>query len=71
MVIAEKSINDAALASLCQRYGVVKLSLFGSVLRYDFEPQRSDIDVLVEFRPNISKSLFKLLRNGARAGALI
>ena len=36
------------LASLCERYHVRRLSLFGSVLRDDFGPD-SDIDMLVEF----------------------
>lgn len=36
--------------AFCQRHGVARLSLFGSVLRADFGPA-SDIDMLVEFRP--------------------
>lgn len=36
--------------SFCRRHHIVKLSLFGSVLRDDFRPA-SDIDVLVEFDP--------------------
>lgn len=38
------------LAEFCQRHHIVRLSLFGSVLRDDFGPA-SDIDVLVEFDP--------------------
>lgn len=38
-----------AVAQFCQRHGVRRLSLFGSVLRDDFHPE-SDIDVLVEFQ---------------------
>jgi len=37
------------LANLCQRHGVAKLSLFGSVLTERFT-DTSDIDVLVEFK---------------------
>jgi predicted nucleotidyltransferase len=62
MLAAGISIDERALAALCNKYGVAKLSLFGSVLRDDYDPDRSDIDVLVEFQPNASKSLFKLLR---------
>ena len=40
----------------------MKLSLFGSALRDDFDWNRSDIDVLVEFGPSIHRSLFKLLK---------
>lgn len=54
-------INDADLAAFCQRHGVARLSLFGSVLRNDFDASRSDVDVLVEFLPGARKSLFKLL----------
>ncbi|MCA0458471.1 MAG: nucleotidyltransferase family protein [Chloroflexi bacterium] len=38
------------IADFCQRYYIIKLSLFGSVLRDDFA-DNSDIDVLVEFDP--------------------
>lgn len=38
------------LAALCRRHHIVKLSLFGSVLRDDFRPD-SDVDLLVEFEP--------------------
>lgn len=54
------SIDQDELAAFCRKYGVVRLSLFGSVLRQDFDPGRSDVDVLVEFASNTSKSLFKL-----------
>ncbi|MBA3946104.1 MAG: nucleotidyltransferase domain-containing protein, partial [Herpetosiphonaceae bacterium] len=40
-----------AIRSLCREYQVMKLELFGSATRVDFDPQRSDIDVLVEFVP--------------------
>lgn len=36
------------LNTFCQRHGIRRLRLFGSVLRDDFRPE-SDIDVLVEF----------------------
>ena len=34
---------------LCVHHGVRNLALFGSVLRPDFDPGRSDVDVTVEF----------------------
>lgn len=43
----------AEIADFCQRLGVARLSLFGSVLREDFSAN-SDIDVLVEFRPEMA-----------------
>ena len=44
-------IDRAKVAEFCRARGIRKLSLFGSVLRDDFDPQRSDVDVLVEFLP--------------------
>lgn len=37
------------LRALCRRYSVRRLGAFGSVLREDFDPKRSDIDLAVEF----------------------
>ena len=37
------------LAELCRRHHVLRLSLFGSAMRDDFDPQRSDLDFLVDF----------------------
>jgi predicted nucleotidyltransferase len=39
----------AAIAAACQRHGVRRLEVFGSALRDDFDPARSDVDLLVEF----------------------
>jgi len=38
------------IAEFCRRNRIKKLSLFGSILREDFQPE-SDIDMLVEFEP--------------------
>jgi uncharacterized protein len=43
-------VPKEAIAEFCRRHHILKLSLFGSVLRDDFRPD-SDIDVLVEFEP--------------------
>lgn len=38
------------ILALCRRFGVKRLDAFGSAVREDgFDPQRSDIDLLVEF----------------------
>jgi predicted nucleotidyltransferase len=39
------------LRALCERYRVEYLALFGSALRDDFDPERSDLDFSVEFPP--------------------
>ena len=43
-------VPEERIAAFCERYGVVELAFFGSVLRDDFGPE-SDIDVLVRFHP--------------------
>lgn len=41
-----------ALTELCRRHGVRRLDVFGSAARgIDFDPARSDTDLLVEFGP--------------------
>lgn len=40
-----------AIRAACERFRVVRLDVFGSVLRDDFEPGRSDVDLLVDFGP--------------------
>lgn len=54
-------IDKALLAEICRRHRVVRLALFGSVLRDDFRPD-SDIDVLVDFGPDTRAGLFELAR---------
>ena len=39
-------IDHQKIAEFCRVRGIRKLSLFGSVLREDFNPDRSDVDVL-------------------------
>src|SRR3982751_3179551 len=36
------------LIQLCQKYGVRRLYIFGSRTRADFDPARSDLDLLVD-----------------------
>ena len=44
------SIDRDAISAFCRRHHIVRLALFGSVLRDDFRAD-SDVDVLVEFQP--------------------
>jgi hypothetical protein len=41
-----------AIARVCETFGVSELAVFGSVLRDDFDPARSDVDFLVRFINN-------------------
>ena len=56
------------LSRFCKRHGIVRLSFFGSVLRDDFDPKRSDIDVLVEFAPDAESGLTYFRLGGIAAG---
>ncbi len=59
MSIAELpiKIDRERVAEFCGARGIRKLSLFGSVLREDFAPERSDVDVLAEFEPGALKGV--------------
>ena len=70
MLPANLLIDETQLASFCKKYGVAKLSLFGSALRDDFDQRRSDVDVLVEFQTGASRSLFKLVEMEQTLGGL-
>lgn len=39
------------LDTLCRRFGVKKLALFGSALRATWDPQTSDLDLVADFGP--------------------
>ena len=48
-MIAQLREQQPAIAALCQRYGVVRLEVFGSAVSDTFDSARSDIDFLVSF----------------------
>ncbi len=51
-MIAQVKQQQDELARLCRKYGVLRLELFGSASRgTDYDPDRSDLDFLVEFAP--------------------
>ena len=50
-MIAATLLEPAAIARACERYGVARLRVFGSALTDRFDPDRSDVDFLVDFRP--------------------
>ena len=47
------------LRRLCEHHLVSRLELCGSAARDDFDPSRSDIDLLVEFRPEAAGRIFQ------------
>lgn len=55
------AVPKESIVSFCQKHYIQRFSLFGSVLRSDFNEQ-SDIDVLVEFSPEHIPGLITLAK---------
>jgi predicted nucleotidyltransferase len=49
-------IPKEKLADFCRKYHISRLSIFGSALTKEFQPD-SDIDILVEFEPEHTPGL--------------
>ncbi|HTY22022.1 MAG TPA: nucleotidyltransferase family protein [Desulfomonilaceae bacterium] len=58
------------LESVCRRYQVRELALFGSVLRPDYSPD-SDLDLLVSFQPTARVTFSTLARMQRELEALL
>ncbi len=59
------------IAELCRRYHVERLELFGSAARgADFDPQRSDIDLLVTYEPQAAPTFSDYFDLSERLAAL-
>lgn len=50
-------VDRSAVADFCSQRGIRRLALFGSVLRQDFNPETSDVDVLADFQPGALRGL--------------
>jgi predicted nucleotidyltransferase len=48
------------LEAFCQKWQIIELALFGSILREDFRPD-SDVDFLVTFAQEAKRSLFDIV----------
>lgn len=59
--MAHISVDKKGITAFCQKYHILRLALYGSVLREDFHPE-SDIDVLVDFDPEHIPGLFGIAR---------
>ncbi len=53
------TISRERIASFCQEHGITRLAVFGSASRESFGPD-SDIDLLVEFEPTRTPTLFDI-----------
>ncbi len=72
MVQLPIEIDRKKVAEFCCARGIRKLSLFGSVLRDDFDPERSDIDVLAEFEPGALQGVgFRYFGYGEQLSAIL
>jgi integrase len=60
-VLSRLGVDRQSIDAFCQRNGIRRLAVFGSALRDDFTPD-SDVDLLVEFEPSRSVSLFDMAR---------
>ncbi len=47
----EIGLKREEIAELCRHHRVRRLALFGSTVGEGFDPERSDLDFLVEFKP--------------------
>jgi predicted nucleotidyltransferase len=63
-------IPEREIVDFCQRWQIVELAVFGSVLREDFGPD-SDVDVLVMFGPDANWSLLDHLRMEEELASLL
>lgn len=63
-------LDAGALAVLCERSRIRKLSLFGSQLKGTARPD-SDIDLLVEFEPGARITLFDMAQIEIELSALL
>ena len=54
-------LSNPQLAQFCQKWGIIELSLFGSILGNKFH-QGSDIDILLQFSPNSRQGLLTLAK---------
>lgn len=51
--------NRAQIEALCSRRGMLSLALFGSAARGELRPE-SDVDLLIEFKPDAQVGLLEL-----------
>ncbi|MGK7954713.1 MAG: nucleotidyltransferase family protein [Crocosphaera sp.] len=54
-------LSNPQLARFCKKWGIIELSLFGSILGDQFN-QNSDIDILLQFSPDSRQGLLTLAK---------
>ena len=56
MVLRNIAYSQKDLEKFCQRWKVIRLEIFGSAIRDDFNEMR-DIDLLAEYHPDFHRTL--------------
>lgn len=51
-----------SIEAFCQRWHIVELALFGSILREDFNLAKSDVDVLATFDPAFYRGITEAIQ---------
>jgi hypothetical protein len=64
------AVPHEKIAAFCRKNHIRKLSLFGSAMRDDFQPE-SDIDLLVEFEPGHAPGYFQLVEMESELSAML
>jgi predicted nucleotidyltransferase len=59
MTVGNIEVSQSDIAEFCRQNGIRKLALFGSVLTERFS-ETSDVDVLVEFEPELRVGYFRM-----------
>lgn len=49
------------IVAFCKRWNIIRMELFGSILRDDFDPEQSDIDFLVTYAPEAAPKTYRVL----------
>jgi uncharacterized protein len=57
LLVDRLKVTQLQITQFCQRWHITEFALFGSILRDDFQPDTSDVDVLVVFSPDAPKGL--------------
>jgi predicted nucleotidyltransferase len=61
-VTTRVALPRGRIEEFCRKRGVLRLELFGSVLRPDFSSERSDVDVLVTLTPGRKYTMIDIIR---------
>lgn len=61
--------SRSGLSKVCQRWGIIRLAMFGSVLTDHFDHE-SDVDMLATFRADTQHTLLDLVRMERELSAL-